>query len=140
MEGGGATEPFAFWLALASLGMELETTGRISVEPFAEYDDYLCSLPRESPEPCSWSKAERDALSGTQLSRQVEGQRRLLREEYDRVAARLKERCGGDGDEELPIPPFDVDGRGAIPSLLWARGCHISRSFPRSLVDAANVV
>ena len=26
-----------------------------------------------------------------------------------------------------------------MPSLLWARGCHISRSFPRSLVDAANV-
>ena len=152
VEVGGATESVAFWLALASMAMELETTGRIAAGEggkFAQYDDYLWSLPRESPEPCSWSERERAMLSGTQLSKQVEGQRRLLREEYDRVATKLKERCGGDEEEEdgascastlPPIPPFDVDGKGVIPSLLWARGCHISRSFPRSLVDAANVV
>ena len=152
VEVGGATESFAFWLALASMAMELETTGRIAageVGKFAQYDDYLWSLPRESPEPCSWSERERATLSGTQLSKQVEGQRRLLREEYDRVATKLKELCGGDEEEDdtascastlPPIPPFDVDGKGVIPSLLWARGCHISRSFPRSLVDVANVV
>eukprot|EP00563_Minutocellus_polymorphus_P006783 CAMPEP_0181037672 /NCGR_PEP_ID=MMETSP1070-20121207/9529_1 /TAXON_ID=265543 /ORGANISM="Minutocellus polymorphus, Strain NH13" /LENGTH=620 /DNA_ID=CAMNT_0023115409 /DNA_START=1 /DNA_END=1863 /DNA_ORIENTATION=+ len=151
VEVGGATPSFAFWVALASMGMELEAataTGRIGAEAekgkFASHDDYLRSLPRESPEPCSWSEEERDLLVGTQLAKQVEGQLRLLREEYDRVVAKLSE----DEDDDdgttssippMPLPPFDVEGRGRIPSLLWARGCHISRSFPRSLVDAANV-
>ena len=141
VELAGATPSFAFWLALASMAMEFDDVGKISVERFAPYDEYLWSLPRESPEPCSWSEEERNMLSGTQLSKQVEGQLRLLREEYDRVAARLKEQETSNGDDaSLQLPPFDdVDGRGVMPSLLWARGCHISRSFPRSLVDAANV-
>ena len=140
VELAGATSSFAFWLALASMAMELDNVGKISVERFASYDEYLWSLPRESPEPCSWSEEERNVLSGTQLSKQVEGQLRLLREEYDRVAARLKEQTDNGDNTPLQLPPFDgVDGRGVMPSVLWARGCHISRSFPRSLVDAANV-
>ena len=143
VELAGATSSFAFWLALASMAMELDDAGKITVEKFASYDEYLWSLPRESPEPCSWSEEERNMLSGTQLAKQVEGQLRLLREEYDRVAAELKEQETSNGDDAtaafLQLPPFDLDGRGVMPSLLWARGCHISRSFPRSLVDAANV-
>lgn len=138
VEVAGATSSFAFWLALASMAMELDDTGKIGVETFASYDDYLWSLPRESPEPCSWSEGGRNMLRGTQLSKQVEGQLRLLREEYDRVATKLTGQVDGD-DASLQLPPFDVEGRGVVPSLLWARGCHISRSFPRSLVDAANV-
>eukprot|EP00962_Isochrysis_galbana_P039713 scaffold14284_cov101-Isochrysis_galbana.AAC.4 len=114
----GATEPFAFWLALADMATD-ETS------PF---HPYLAACPAEAPDPCSWPAEQRRLLDGTPLAAQVHSQRALLAAEYARVARRA-----------APHVPYDCDGVGAYPSLLWARGVHMSRCFPRALVEAAEL-
>ena len=112
----GATEPFAFWLALAVM----------ATDHTAHFYAYLMACPQEAPEPCAWPAEDRRLLEGTPLAAQVEAQRKLLAEEYSRIAPHV-----------APSVPFDVNGVGAYPSLLWARGVHMSRCFPRALVEAA---
>lgn len=104
----GGTSAFSFWLALASFA-------RDAAHPLS---GYFAALPKESPEPLAWSTDERALLSGTQLGTQVESQRRMLRDEFQRVGKRV-----------APHVSFD--------DLLWARGVHLSRCFPRALVEAA---
>lgn len=154
VEVGGASESFAFWLALAAIAKDAETipdtTESVACntrtdtktkrdndrEKFVPHGVYLASLPREAPAPVSWSDGERSKLlAGTPLAKQAEIARKELREEYDRVVAALSKKRQ-DQSSEICIP-FDIDGRGICPSLLWARGIHMSRSFPRSLVDVA---
>jgi len=137
---------FAFWLALASMAKSAEaytdekcTDTDTGMSHVRRYKEYLASLPRESPEPCSWSEDERRLLKGTLVGKQVDNQLRLLRAEYDRVVSVFGQ---NEDTSDISIPldiPFDIDGRGKYPSLLWARGMHLSRSFPRSLVDAARL-
>jgi hypothetical protein len=114
----GATEPFAFWLALAD----------ISQDESSPFHAYLAACPTEAPDPCSWSAEHRRLLDGTPLAAQVESQRSLLAAEYARIAPLA-----------APHIPYEIDGVGAVPSLLWARGVHMSRCFPRALVEAADL-
>lgn len=99
------------------------------------FDAYLLSLPREGPDPCCWSETDRSQLLvGTPLGKQIETTLTELREEYDRVV-RLVEVSVSSGE----LPPFSIQGRGIFPSVLWARSMHVSRAFPRSLVDEEGV-
>ena len=41
--------------------------------------------------------------------------------------------------DDIKLPPFSINGQGTFPSVLWARSMHISRSFPRSLIDEEGV-
>ena len=83
----GGSEPFAFWLALASMAQQ-ESCG---------HREYLAALPREAPDPTGWPAAQRQLLAGTPLAGQVEAQRRLLADEFARVAPTA-----------APRVPFDV--------------------------------
>eukprot|EP00578_Thalassiosira_sp_NH16_P013909 CAMPEP_0181125456 /NCGR_PEP_ID=MMETSP1071-20121207/27061_1 /TAXON_ID=35127 /ORGANISM="Thalassiosira sp., Strain NH16" /LENGTH=680 /DNA_ID=CAMNT_0023210903 /DNA_START=143 /DNA_END=2185 /DNA_ORIENTATION=- len=101
------------------------------------FDAYLLSLPRDGPDPCCWSDAERSRLLvGTPLAKQIDVTLGKVRGEYDRIVAGIK----SDSASTLSdLPPFCIGGRGIFPSLLWARSMHVSRSFPRSLVDEEGV-
>jgi len=146
-------ERMAFWIALAVMGREAEqrqqqsdesskkrkhtdssSSDYTSTKPTQQqvHDAYLLSLPREGPDPCCWSKEERDTLlQGTPLSTQIDTTLNQIEEEYNRVATAL--------DEDIRLPPFSINGQGTFPSVLWARSMHISRSFPRSLIDEEGV-
>ena len=104
----GGSPAFSFWLSLAAA----------SKDPSHFHTPYLGALPRESPDPCAWPDAERQLLDGTQLATQVANQRRLLADEHRRIAP-------------IAAPGVTFD------DLLWARGVHLSRCFPRALVEAA---
>jgi hypothetical protein len=106
----GGTPAFCFWLSLADARRD----------PSHEFAPYIAALPLEAPDPCAWTEEERRWLDGTQLGVQVERERRLLADEFDRVATRA-------------APQLSLD------DLLWARGVHLSRCFPRALVDAASL-
>ena len=96
------------------------------------HDAYLLSLPREGPDPCCWLKEERDTLlNGTPLSTQIDTTLKQIQEEYNQVASGL--------EDNINLPPFSINGQGTFPSVLWARSMHISRSFPRSLIDEEGV-
>ena len=110
----GATPPFAFWLSLAC-GLKDEK------HPF---HPYLSSLPPEAPDPCAWPANARALLLGTPLATQVEKQRRVLRAEYDKIAKAA-------APPNTSPPTFE--------EILWARGCHQSRCFPRALVEASSL-
>ena len=114
--GLGSTAPFAFWLSLAC-------NSKNESHPFFPY---LAALPREAPDPCAWPPAERELLAGTQLGTQVEAQRRLLESEFERIAPKVLSEAGLAGV--------------AFEDLLWARGIHLSRCFPRAMVEAATLV
>lgn len=141
---GGASEKLAFWLALSSMATEAVArvdgarTGIVDgIVDFSRHDDYLASLPEVAPDPCSWSAEERGSLlGGTPLALQADRMLKTLREEYDAVATKMRK--SDDSPSSLPsLPPFDVCGRGIGGSVLWARGVYQSRSFPRSLLNAA---
>ena len=105
----GGSSAFSFWLSLASNRSN-------ATHAFAPY---LAALPREAPDPCAWPTAARALLTGTQLGTQVERQRQLLADEYKRIAP-------------AAAPHLTLD------DVLWARGVHLSRGFPRALVEAAH--
>ena len=97
------------------------------------YDAYLLSLPTEGPDPCCWTQAERNQLlHGTPLHTQIETTLEQIQKDYNRVVLALN-------DVEVMIPPLSINGRGTFPSVLWARSMHVSRSFPRSLIDEDGV-
>lgn len=143
-------EKMAFWIALAVMGREAEQRQQQAAESRKKrkyidlssdstaptqqevHDAYLLSLPKEGPDPCCWSKEERDALlKGTPLSIQIDTTLKQIEDEYNRV---VKEAVEG-----IKLPPFSINGQGIFPSVLWARSMHISRSFPRSLIDEEGV-
>jgi len=141
-------EKMAFWIALAVMGREAEQRQQQSIKkrkhadtskdhttkPTQQqvHDAYLLSLPKEGPDPCCWSKEERDTLlQGTPLSKQINTTLKQIEDEYNRVAKSV--------DEGIKLPPFSINGQGIFPSVLWARSMHISRSFPRSLIDEEGV-
>jgi len=140
----------AFWIALAVMGREAEERQQTSeskkrkhVDTSAEqststkptqqqvHDAYLLSLPKEGPDPCCWSKEERDTLlNGTPLLTQINTTLKQIEDDYRRATTALK---------GINLPPFAINGQGTFPSVLWARSMHISRSFPRSLIDEEGV-
>ena len=143
-------EKMAFWIALV-MGREAQQRQQQSTESSQKrkhttdsssdhttiptqqqvHDAYILSLPREGPDPCCWSKEERDALlNGTPLSTQINTTLKQIEDEYNQVAKVL---------EGIKLPPFSINGQGIFPSVLWARSMHISRSFPRSLIDEEGV-
>ena len=145
-------EKMAFWIALAVMGREAEQRQQQTAESSSKkrkhadsssdhttkptqqqvHDAYLLSLPKEGPDPCCWSKEERvTLLKGTPLSTQIDTTLKQIEEEYNRLT---KEAVEG-----IKLPPFSINGRGIFPSVLWARSMHISRSFPRSLIDEEGV-
>jgi len=63
----GATEPFAFWLALAGMAQDED----------CHFYAYLAACPREAPDPCAWSAAQRKLLAGTPVAAQVRIQKCL---------------------------------------------------------------
>ena len=103
----GGSPAVCFWFALANS----------SKSPSHEFAPYLASLPRSAPDPCSWSDEERALFDGTQLAVQVARQLRLLADEHAKIQS------------AAPHVSFK--------DMLWARGCHLSRCFPRALVEAA---
>jgi len=111
----GATPNFAFWFSLAAAAKDEAHF----------HHPYLAALPCEAPDPCSWSDENRALLDGTPMGKQVHRQRQLLKSEYDRVAPRLQPGV----ERQSKYVSFD--------DVLWARGVHLSRCFPRPLVDAA---
>ena len=111
----GATPNFAFWFSLAAAAKDEAHF----------HHPYLAALPCEAPDPCSWSDENRALLDGTPMGKQVHRQRQLLKSEYDRVAPRLQPGV----ERHSKHVSFD--------DVLWARGVHLSRCFPRPLVDAA---
>ncbi len=104
----GSSEAFAFWLTLAS-------NARDTLHPFYPY---FAALPRNSPDPCSWPASQRALLQGTPLASKIQSQRALLSTEFSRIAS-------------VASQPLSFD------DLLWARGIHLSRCFPRVLLDTA---
>jgi len=143
-------EKMAFWIALAVMGKEAEErqqqtaesskkrkhTDSSSDQPTQQevHDAYILSLPREGPDPCCWSKEERDTLTllqGTPLSTQIDTTLKQIQDEYNRLTK--------EAVEDIKLPPHSINGRGIFPSVLWARSMHISRSFPRSLIDEEGV-
>ncbi|KAL7539459.1 hypothetical protein ACHAXR_011867 [Thalassiosira sp. AJA248-18] len=113
-------------------------------------DAYLLALPKKGPDPCSWSTNERtNLLSCTPLLNQVENTLTKVQNEFVRVVSALAKndvdiaksefREDDQKNKQQQLPPFSIDGRGIFPSVLWARSMHISRSFPRSLVDEEGV-
>lgn len=174
--GNKALEEMAFWMALAVMGTEAERRGQRGESSGKKakgddgdedgksaaghegifdgrFDAYLSSLPREGPDPCCWSAAERSTLlGGTPLEKQVDATLTKVKAEYDRVVVLVTQmRCGihgggkgKDKDTTVPapsplLPPFSIGGKGVFPSVLWARSVHQSRSFPRSLLDEEGV-
>ena len=146
-------EKMAFWIALAVMGREAEQRQQQQSTESSKkrkhtdsspdhttkqtqqqvHDAYLLSLPKEGPDPCCWSKEERDILlKDTPLSTQINTTLTQINDEYNRVAKALTE-------GSIKLPPFSINGRGTFPSVLWARSMHISRSFPRSLIDEEGV-
>ena len=108
----GSSPNFAFWLSLAAAAKD----------PSHSHHPYLAALPSKAPDPCAWTDEQRASLlGGTPLAKQVDGQRALLSSEFSRVSPHL----GARGKQVT----FD--------ELLWARGVHLSRCFPRPLVEAA---
>ena len=144
-------EKMAFWIALAVMGREagqrqqqslesskkrkhIDTSSDYITAPTQQqvHDAYLLSLPREGPDPCCWSKEERDTLlQGTPLATQINTTLKQIEDEYNQLATAVE------GD--IKLPPFSINGQGTFPSVLWARSMHISRSFPRSLIDEEGV-
>ena len=106
----GGSPAYSFWLSLAAA----------SKDPDHFHAPYFAALPRVAPDPLSWTAAQRALLCGTQLAVQVANQRHLLELEHARVAPTV-----------APHASFD--------DVLWARGCHLSRCFPRALCDAAGL-
>jgi hypothetical protein len=106
----GGSPAFSFWLALAAARKD-------SKHYFAPY---LAALPLEAPDPCAWPAVQRKWLDGTQLATRVEGQRRLLADEHRKIALKAAKHV-------------------SFEDLLWARGVHLSRCFPRALVDASKL-
>lgn len=146
-------DKMAFWIVLAAMAMEADTSNSEDHDEAPKKkrrldevskkqrvaDAYLNSLPREGPDPCSWHVTDRSRLlRGTPLFKQVENALWIVREEYHRVLDLLQKDhiCKM---QEQSLPPFDIDGRGLFPSVLWARSMHISRSFPRSLIDEEGI-
>jgi hypothetical protein len=107
----GGTEPFSFWLSLAAA----------SLDSSHMFHAYLSSLPREGPDPTSWPESDRALLSGTPLAKHIVSQRRLLSDEFSRIAPKAA--------------PAGV----TFEHVVWARGVHLSRCFPRALVEAAEL-
>lgn len=147
-ERGGASARMAFWMALAAMAADAEARATEVIGGGGEggesrHDAYLRSLPRVAPDPMSWSSEEREALlGGTAVVRQTERELARLRAQYAEVVGRMRPEgkdAEGKAAPKVAVPPFDVGGIGAFPSVLWARGVHWSRSFPRSLKDAAFV-
>lgn len=56
---------------------------------------------------------------------------------YDKIVTGDRVASGLEG--KINLPPFSINGQGTFPSVLWARSMHISRSFPRSLIDEEGV-
>ena len=147
-------EKMAFWIALAVMGREAgqrhqyqtadsskkrkytesSSSDHTTTKPTQQqvHDAYILSLPKEGPDPCCWSKEERDTLlQGIPLATQINTTLKQIEEEYNRIAISLA--------EDIKLPPFSINGRGTFPSVLWSRSMHISRSFPRSLIDEEGV-
>ncbi|KAL1508537.1 hypothetical protein AB1Y20_004636 [Prymnesium parvum] len=93
----------------------LAAASRDASHPFYAY---LQALPSAAPDPCAWGEASRRALEGTALAAQVESQRARVRAEW----RGLRDRLGLSAED-----------------VLWARGVHLSRCFPRELVAAARL-
>ena len=106
----GGTPAFSFWLALAAARKD----------PQHRFAPYLAALPLEAPDPCAWPASQRMLLDGTPLAPRVEGQRRLLADEHRKIAPKAAKHV-------------------SFEDLLWARGVHLSRCFPRALVDASRL-
>ena len=106
----GGTPAFSFWLALAAARKD----------PQHRFAPYLAALPLEAPDPCAWPASQRTLLDGTPLAPRVEGQRRLLADEHRKIAPKAAKHV-------------------SFEDLLWARGVHLSRCFPRALVDASRL-
>ena len=124
-------EKMAFWIALAVMGREAEERQQ-SAESSKKrkyidasisdttiptqqqvQDAYILSLPREGPDPCCWSKEERETLlNGTPLATQINTTLKQIQDEYNRIDEAL--------EGEMKLPPFSINGRGTFPSILWA--------------------
>jgi len=88
---------------------------------------FVQSLPREAPQPISWSTESRLLLQDTNLYKTNEATREKLQLVFDQIA------CPVIADHAVLFPGLATASQGlcvTIDDFLWARGVQISRSFP----------
>ena len=105
-------------------------------DPTHLWGNFVRTLPRDAPQPMTWSARSQTLLTGTNLAATIDMTRQKLRAIFDHIVlpavkASPPEAFGGlarngSGDPGVTFVDF-----------LWARGVQISRSFPPSYGGAS---